>query len=242
MKKAILFIPEPCDKNWLDMAPTGRADCRFCDRCERQIRDFTFSTDAEIAEQFRLGGGKICGRFRADQLDRPIRLEARPSVFGRAAGLVFGGALAASGAEAQSVKPQEVFVNQPVVIGNTVIVAQKEAGQKRRISGKIVEAETGEALIGALVYSVKFPKIGTHTDVDGKFSLELPDDAFINRETLITSYTGYLPQSFSIPKTPDNHEVSVLVKMEFNPGLIGEVVIKKAPFRNRVRRFFKRIF
>ncbi|UZR98397.1 SusC/RagA family TonB-linked outer membrane protein [Chondrinema litorale] len=54
------------------------------------------------------------------------------------------------------------------------------------ITGKILDAETNEALIGASVI-VKGTNLGTITDFNGNFRLSIPDDA----ETLVFSYVGY---------------------------------------------------
>jgi TonB-linked SusC/RagA family outer membrane protein len=58
-------------------------------------------------------------------------------------------------------------------------------GQERAISGTVVSAETGDPLIGASVL-VKGASTGTITDVDGGYSLNVPENA-----TLVVSYVGY---------------------------------------------------
>ena len=55
------------------------------------------------------------------------------------------------------------------------------------ISGKVVDGETGEALIGASV-AVKGTTTGSLTDVDGMFTIPgLSDGTY----TIVTSYVGY---------------------------------------------------
>ena len=63
----------------------------------------------------------------------------------------------------------------------------------RTISGKVVDSETGEGLIGAAVVVKEYPARGTVTDIEGNFSLSVPDDA----KTLIFSYIGY--ESVEVP-------------------------------------------
>ncbi|MFN8295545.1 MAG: SusC/RagA family TonB-linked outer membrane protein [Chitinophagales bacterium] len=58
--------------------------------------------------------------------------------------------------------------------------------QNRSISGTVKDATTGEALIGVNVTG-KGTTIGTVTDIDGKYTLELPKDV----TTLLFSYIGY---------------------------------------------------
>lgn len=61
----------------------------------------------------------------------------------------------------------------------------------KNINGKITD-EKGETIIGASV-SVRGASIGTVTDINGQFSLNVPVDA-----TLVISYVGYLTQQIRI--------------------------------------------
>ena len=65
----------------------------------------------------------------------------------------------------------------------------------RMITGKVMD-EDGEGLIGVNVV-VKGTTIGTVTDFDGNYSLDVPDDA----STLVFSYTGYSDSEVSIVGT-----------------------------------------
>jgi hypothetical protein len=58
--------------------------------------------------------------------------------------------------------------------------------QNRTLSGTVKDATTGEALIGVNVTG-KGTTIGTVTDIDGKYSLEIPKDV----TALVFSYVGY---------------------------------------------------
>ena len=62
----------------------------------------------------------------------------------------------------------------------------------KTITGKIT-GEDGLGLIGATI-SVKGTSIGTVTDYDGNYSLDVPDNA----TTLVFSYTGYTPKEIEI--------------------------------------------
>jgi len=63
---------------------------------------------------------------------------------------------------------------------------------QRTIQGRISE-NTGEGLIGATVL-VQGTSIGTATDMDGNYSLQVPENA----STLIFSYTGFQTQVIEI--------------------------------------------
>src|SRR5690554_2572243 len=62
--------------------------------------------------------------------------------------------------------------------------------QKKQITGKITD-EQGESIIGANIMEVGSIN-GTVTDIDGKFSLQVEDDADIR-----ISYIGYLEQNIN---------------------------------------------
>jgi TonB-dependent SusC/RagA subfamily outer membrane receptor len=66
---------------------------------------------------------------------------------------------------------------------------------QRTVSGTITDVN-GEALIGANVL-VKGTSVGTITDIDGSYSLEVPDGTTI----LVISYTGYTTKEMDIANT-----------------------------------------
>ncbi|MEM8523440.1 MAG: TonB-dependent receptor [Bacteroidota bacterium] len=84
---------------------------------------------------------------------------------------------------------------------------------QRSISGNVQDAE-GEPLIGASVF-VRGTSLGTVTDIDGNFSLEIQDDA----NTLVISYTGYETQE--VPVTSSNSYSITMAE----GVLIDEVVV-----------------
>ncbi|WP_116787395.1 carboxypeptidase-like regulatory domain-containing protein [Flavobacterium psychrotrophum] len=63
-----ISIPTPCHEKWADMTPTDKG--RFCASCQKQVFDFTNSTDREIS--IALKNGAACGRFKESQLDRDL--------------------------------------------------------------------------------------------------------------------------------------------------------------------------
>ncbi len=96
------------------------------------------------------------------------------------------------------------------MIALTVLVVQ---AQNRTVSGRIVD-DTGEALIGASV-TIKGTSSGTVTDIDGNFSLSVPDGA-----VLVVSYVGYATQEITV-----GSQTSIDVTMESDAEQLGEVVV-----------------
>lgn len=86
--------------------------------------------------------------------------------------------------------------------------------QNRMINGTIVDANTGETLIGVSV-TIKDATIGTATDVDGKFSLQVPPNS-----TLIISYVGYLKQEVNI-----GNQTDIAIRLQEDTKMLDEVVV-----------------
>lgn len=64
-----LTVPTPCHENWTAMTPASQG--RHCAACDKVVLDFTQKTDAEILALLKRTAAP-CGRFRADQLSRPL--------------------------------------------------------------------------------------------------------------------------------------------------------------------------
>ncbi len=87
--------------------------------------------------------------------------------------------------------------------------------QTKTITGKITDSQTKEPMVGATVI-VKGTKIGTATDADGNFKLDVPADA----KGLTVSYVGYVTRDITIG---NNTNFSVTLETAEIPG--GEVVV-----------------
>lgn len=84
---------------------------------------------------------------------------------------------------------------------------------QRRITGTITD-EKGESIIGASV-TVKGTGVGTITDMDGRFSLDVNSDAII-----VVSYIGYLPQEI-----PVQGKIDIRIILKENTKMLDEVVV-----------------
>ena len=76
----MITIPEPCGEKWSEMKKVDSCS-RRCAACDRVLTDFVYMSDDELMLFFKqaqarlndeVGQGKICGRFRSDQLNRPL--------------------------------------------------------------------------------------------------------------------------------------------------------------------------
>lgn len=87
------------------------------------------------------------------------------------------------------------------------------AQSRKTITGVVVD-DQGESTIGASV-SIKGTTIGTVTDVDGKFSLEVDENA-----TISVSYLGFLTQEIPVAGKTNFHIV-----LKENAEMLDEIVV-----------------
>ena len=85
----------------------------------------------------------------------------------------------------------------------------------KTIHGIVIEAETDDPIIGATVKCKSNPSIGTATDLDGRFSLVVPDD----EKYLVVSYIGMITREVEI--TSDN----LTIFLEESASNLDEVVV-----------------
>ncbi|MDR0995335.1 MAG: SusC/RagA family TonB-linked outer membrane protein, partial [Tannerella sp.] len=106
-----------------------------------------------------------------------------------------------------SVVPQRVWADGPS--REEAPVTQRQAGT---VTGKVVDAKSGEPIAGANVV-VKGTQNGTSTDVNGKFTLEASSHA-----TLVVSFIGY--KNLEVPAS-----AAKVVRLSEDAENLNEVVV-----------------
>ncbi|MEM6395260.1 MAG: carboxypeptidase-like regulatory domain-containing protein [Bacteroidota bacterium] len=112
MSKSLrISIPEPCHEDWNQMTPQENGS-RHCQSCARNIVDFTYMSDREIHRYIRNHNGRICGRWRKDQLERPIfdhqpKSSSLPRLAATAAGMLLSSGLGAHNTLGESLPIEE---------------------------------------------------------------------------------------------------------------------------------------
>ena len=87
---------------------------------------------------------------------------------------------------------------------------------QRVISGKITDNANGEAIIGAFVVSKQDNSVGTVTDFDGMFSLEVPQGT----TSLVISFLGFQTEEIMLSGA-DNYQITLKQQEQ----LLKDVVI-----------------
>jgi TonB-dependent starch-binding outer membrane protein SusC len=90
------------------------------------------------------------------------------------------------------------------------------ADAQRVISGKVTDNANGEAIIGAFVVSKQDNSVGTVTDFDGMFSLEVPQGT----TSLVISFLGFQTEEIML-SAADSYQIS----MKQQEQLLKDVVI-----------------
>ncbi|GAB4035957.1 carboxypeptidase-like regulatory domain-containing protein [Spirosoma jeollabukense] len=75
MQSLTIQIPQPCHERWDDMQPHEQG--RFCANCQKMVVDYTALSDRELVKLLTKPLTTSCGRFRDEQLNRPL-LVANP--------------------------------------------------------------------------------------------------------------------------------------------------------------------
>lgn len=174
-----ISIPEPCSVPWSGMTPVSEME-RHCASCDKVITDFSMMSDAQIGRTLVANGGRLCGRFRRDQLDRPLRLNGPRHRRGLGPVAAAASMLLAVPAFGQGATPPPTEQTEPSPKTN------QPAGT-HLLRGVIHDLENGMEMIGATVV-LKGTNSGTVTDLDGRFELKVPAGLPV---TLIISYIGY---------------------------------------------------
>ena len=103
-----------------------------------------------------------------------------------------------------------------VLFGMASLMAQ------RTVSGIVID-ETGEALIGANITVKGAEGVGTATDIDGNFSVTVPD----GYNTLIFSYTGYETKEMALGATNTLGTITMSEGQVLNEVVVTGLGIKK---------------
>lgn len=209
----ILQIEEPCSESWSTMTPVKGG--KFCFQCEKRVINLSHLSDRELYHFYTSSNGNICAVMHQNQLNRPIdapsstesTLRQRIAIPALAACLSISSGLAA---QTESIQIKE---NIEIQDASEMI----SSSQLTTVKGQVVDAKTGENLIGANVLVKWGNDKGTISFSEGEFELE---NVSAN-DVLIFSYIGY--DNFEITVS----EVNEIKKIKLDPveTLLEEVVV-----------------
>lgn len=109
----------------------------------------------------------------------------------------------------------ETHSSYKVLDNNLVVVVPTDLPQRIKVTGQVTDSETGEALVGVNIV-VKGTTLGVVTDIEGKFSIDVPEP----NATLVFSSIGY-----STLEVPVNNQQVLNVRLESETKQLEEIVV-----------------
>lgn len=206
-----ISIPNPCHENWDNMLPNQKG--RHCNSCQKTVVDFTTKTDESIVKYF-LEHQNICGRFKDQQLNRPV-------VLSRKSKNNYWSFIASGLLGFLSLVPQETNAQTPIkTVQNDTIKTPLVKGKiaksvlnTKTISGVVLD-DQGLPLPAATIL-VKGTANGTSTDFDGNYTLNVKKG-----DTIVVSYVGYSNKEIKVNNTNNFYNF----KLEPD-NVLGELVV-----------------
>lgn len=225
-----------CSEPWDRMVPN---ECgRLCAKCDKTIHDFRGMTDREVAMKHAFSEESLCGIYDPHHLRKPQKPKAKPfrfdvrALYLSALSLVFTHTAVAQNKPAKPAQEQ----TEPGYrhIGQ---VAQEAAANPIAVTDSIVfygqvRDENGEPLpfltVGDFVR-----KIGTSTDFDGKFRLDLTE-VFQSTDSiaLTLAYIGYRSQTIVVTKDSPR-EINMVMNQPENV-IAYSVSVRSYPLHKRI--------
>jgi len=210
-------------------------------------------SDAELLARLQKKPGQpLCGRFRGDQMERPLIHPVKQYAFYQRFGLAFLGILGSLSAVGQNRKPSTV-ASKPVLQTEpsakqktpTPKAAKKRKIQLVAVKGKVVSEGEG---VGGLKVVLADGKYMTKTDSTGTFQLRIPKHLYASSGLKVVAslrYGGWegplsaLNQDSMLIQVTDFERASAGSANSTSP-LVGmlEIRIAKPSFQARMKRFF----
>ncbi|MBC7874761.1 MAG: carboxypeptidase-like regulatory domain-containing protein [Ferruginibacter sp.] len=213
------------------MSPSDKG--RFCGSCQKTVVDFTNLSDRQVAAFFKKPGtGSVCGRFMADQLERPIEIPRKriPWVryFFQIALPAFLMSAKASAQGKAGVVKNRVEVNPSNVSMGLIALPVKDIGEASQVAikGKVVDDNNKPVSFASIM--VKGTSRGVAADSMGLFRMEkiLLQSAIV----LEISRAGYEIKEITITRETDLTQELVI---QLSGRELPEVVVSSYEFNCR---------
>ena|SRR5687768_1770721 len=211
-----LSIPVPCHEKWRNFTSTPQGG--YCSTCRKEVIDFTHWSESQIQNYFKNRSETTCGRFRKDQLKSYSLTPPHPrykflplSVLGLTL------LLTSNEADGTGRKMARMEIISYEEASRQNEIARRDTLKSKTVNGTI-KAEDDQSPLPGVTVSLKETELSTVSDVDGKFTLEIPNPK--ESDLLVFSFIGYE----SVEKTiTGNNEIFVTLKPDV--ALLGEVVM-----------------
>ncbi len=228
----LLNIQDPCNEKWNTMQPHDRG--KFCLQCSKEVIDFTKLDNTEIIQIIEQSKSRICGRMSVSQLDRLIEIPSKKnrSKLRKVLTAIF--LIGSTGS---------IFASPLVSKANSLNVSKNESNYKRidikkhirtdslknTLKGQVL-TESEEPIPGADIF-IKELNVEIETDLEGNFSINLPENFTNDSITIVIKYPGFHDLETRIYKSQLSFEQKFYLKEEEAVVLTGIVVTKYVKIR-----------
>ena len=230
-----LRIEKPCTECWSSMINNDLG--KYCPVCKTDVLDFRDLKDNEILDILKQTKGKVCGRFRQSQLNRPLifndKKEAPRSP--RFAKMLVAVALlySSTNSSAQERVGSDIVIQKDLIAMDSLKLrkVQEEIDTKNSIlQGTIFYEQDKDPLIGVTVV-IKNTNIGAISDTEGNYQLVIPD-TLMNKDkiTVLFNFIGCETQTITY-ETDKIPKLENIYMKEDSSILMGEVMI--VPYATR---------
>jgi hypothetical protein len=208
-----LSIPQPCKQDWNKMSIAEQG--KHCISCNKTVIDFSLYSDKELLEFFSKFDNHVCGRFNDYQLNRTLSIpeQKRFSSFYK---LFLGTALAGW---------LGLLFSSPAKGSNPVQVEQQAKGKKQVASpkdslkqciyGLVISYNDKSKIAYAGVYIKEAPECKTTSDINGRYSLRIPDSLIGKKITIIIAVPEYTSAEFTF--VANKNAVYKKFRLEYSP-------------------------
>ena len=245
MSKSSVQIATPCLEQWADMKLSEGG--RFCGNCQKAVVDFTAMTDEEMIQAMSQQKGSACGRFRAEQLNRPLRTysystapHAQRRLFGLLTASLLGWHTTQAqvgahdiGGDTSSVQTAESQAKDQS--SSNTLSAATPIDSSRIITGRVISEQDGANLSGVAI-SIKGTSAGVNSDATGNFRLVIPAEYTPELVVLSVSSVGYVSHEVSVKL---NKHSPLSIALHEDAMALNEVIVvgnyEKPSFLDRMR-------
>lgn len=230
-------IQSPCSQDWSSMDQVeGKY---YCKQCAKYILDLSQKTDQEIFDFFARSQGKICGRLRKDQIGRlifPIHTERTRSINYYGILLILAALYHPHSLTNKAIATNVERIELQSTINdseNRNLISEQDTNLIK-VSGRIMDAETHEPLIGATILAGELD--GAVSDEKGDYLIVFSNKNKLDSIDFNISYVGKKRIKLSVKVHPI---ITLNVNMEDDPSqyslglIISEPMKKKHFFKSR---------
>ena len=244
MSKYKLQIENPCQENWQDMIPKGRG--RFCDSCDKTVIDFTQSCNQEIFRFLQNKKGNTCGRFNEDQMNRFFEAyQNHPWVLPVAGSISLLSMLFAQeiskAQNSETVRKVSKVELVEFTLDKVVLSSDDTIVETNIYLNGVVKDINQEPMpyCNVMLYNDSVLVNGLHTDFDGRFRFEIPQNMYNDSLRFTVSFVGYSHyEQIFIPEQQLPNDLNIALKEDHQ--LMGDVVIVRDTPWKRFKRWWNK--